>query len=84
MRSLGPSRDTPRVRVEIRAAEIARMITETDFMGVREDRWDRGLQATNEGWGWYSNLRDADYRSPFNHQSEWDAGWLAREIWMTR
>lgn len=54
------------------------MITETDFTVVR--RWDWGLQATNEGWGWFSSLRDTDNHGPHHVQREWDAGWLAREI----
>jgi hypothetical protein len=67
--SLGPANDTPETLVEIRATEIAE---HAGPWNIRDNphEWD-----DTQGWEYHFNGLDPCVRH--------DAGWLAREIWVT-
>lgn len=68
--SLGPSRDTAKVLIEIRAAEIADL--------RRMHPYPSSTQSDHEILGWSAHVfNDTPKRAQL-------AGWLAREIWMAR
>lgn len=66
---LGPANDTPETAVEVRAAELAQA-TREEREGRADETW---TDDENDGWNYH--------RQGWMPPADYEAGWLAREIW---
>ena len=71
-----PSNDTAAVKIEIRATEIA-----CHMLGMF---YDFAHTSPTESMGWSAHGFNLDYRRQYGPKAEWQAGWLAREIFWTK